>query len=251
MLHIDRLTKKYPGEDKAALDGISLKVEPGELVAVLGRSGAGKSTLIRCINRLVEPDDGTITWNGSRITGVDANSLRALRGEIGMVFQHFHLLPRVSVLTNVIVGAFAAMPLWRSMLWMFTEAHKQQAMDALREVGLEHLSGRRMEGLSGGQQQRVAIARVLMQKPNLLLGDEPISSLDPVTSERIMQFIVKLNQEQAITVLLNLHDVKLARQYATRLIGLSKGKMVFDGAVDRLGEAELEAIYPPDELAVK
>jgi phosphonate transport system ATP-binding protein len=247
MLRIEDLTKTYPGEKVPALGGISLEVNQGEFVAILGRSGAGKSTLIRCVNRLVEPDKGKISWDGKAITGIGARELRNIRGEIGMVFQHFHLLPRVSVLTNVLAGAFAVIPLWRSLLWSYTAEQKKQALKALEQVGLDHLASRRVEELSGGQQQRVAIARVLMQKPKLLLGDEPVSSLDPVTSERVMQFMGKLHQEQGMTIILNLHDVNLARKHATRLIGLSKGKLVFDGKPSELGDAELAAIYPNDE----
>ncbi|PZD94589.1 phosphonate ABC transporter ATP-binding protein [Paenibacillus sambharensis] len=246
MLEITGLTKRYPGEKQPALQDINLKVKEGEFVAVLGRSGAGKSTLIRCINRLVEPDSGSIVWKGRRITGMNASELRSLRREIGFVFQHFNLLPRLPVLTNVIAGRFGMMPRWRSLTGLFTEGDRKLALASLEEVGLASLAAKRVEALSGGQRQRVAIARVLMQQPSLLLGDEPISSLDPVTSERIMRYIGGLHRERGMTVLLNLHDVISAKAFATRIIGLSGGRIVFDGLPQQLGDQELIRIYPPD-----
>jgi len=232
-----------------ALDRIDLRVAPGEFVAMLGRSGAGKSTLIRCINRLAEPDAGEVVWNGRSITGMDARALRAVRGEIGMVFQHFNLIPRLSVLTNVMTGRFAAMPRWRSLLGAFAPSDRERAMAALREVGLERYAGRRTEELSGGQKQRVAIARVIMQRPALLLGDEPLSSLDTVTAKRVMSYIDRMHRELGVTVLLNLHDVETARAHASRIVGIREGRIVFDGPPDRLGEDQLQRIYPPDEDA--
>jgi phosphonate transport system ATP-binding protein len=241
------VTKRYQGEKSAALDGIDLRILSGEFVAVLGRSGAGKSTLIRCINRLVEPDAGEVKWNGRLITALNARELRSVRSEIGMIFQHFNLLPRLSVLTNVIAGRLADMPRWRTMLGAFSAEDRSRALTALREVGLEPLAERRVEELSGGQKQRVAIARVIMQQPSLLLGDEPISSLDAVTAERVMIFIAGLHRDRGLTVVLNLHDVAAARAYATRIIGLTAGRITFDGTPDQLGDNELRIIYPPDE----
>ncbi|MCZ8520717.1 MULTISPECIES: phosphonate ABC transporter ATP-binding protein [Paenibacillus] len=247
-LEIRGLSKRYPGAKEAALQEVSLTVRPGEWVAVLGRSGAGKSSLIRCINRLVEPDSGEVRWAGQPVTGVTGSELRRLRGDIGMIFQHYNLLPRLSVLTNVIAGRFADIPLRQSLLGMFSGAYKAQAMEALRSVGLAHLAGRKVEALSGGQRQRVAIARVLMQEPQLLLGDEPVSSLDPVTAERVLDFIRTLHR-RGMTIVTNLHDVNAARNYATRIIGLAHGGIVFDGRPEELGEAELQRIYPPDDDA--
>ncbi|AEI41156.1 phosphonate ABC transporter ATP-binding protein [Paenibacillus mucilaginosus] len=245
-LEIRGLTKQYPGAKEAALQDVTLTVRPGEWVAVLGRSGAGKSSLIRCINRLIEPDSGEIRWAGQPVTGVSGSELRRLRGDIGMIFQHYNLLPRLSVLTNVIAGRFADIPLRQSLLGVFSGAYKAQAMEALRSVGLAHLAGRKVEALSGGQRQRVAIARVLMQDPQLLLGDEPVSSLDPVTAVRVLDFIGTLHR-RGMTVVTNLHDVHAARRYATRIIGLAHGGIVFDGPPEELGEAELQRIYPPDD----
>jgi ABC-type phosphate/phosphonate transport system, ATPase component len=188
------LVKHYPGAREPALKGIDLTVAPGEFVAVLGRSGAGKSTLIRCINRLVEPTAGTITWNGQPITGLHPRELLRVRCGIGMIFQHFNLIPRLDVLTNVIVGRMCTLALWRSLLGVFPPKLIEEAMAALERVGIAHLAHRRVEELSGGQQQRVAIARVLMQKPKMILGDEPVASLDPVTARSILDFLKELNE---------------------------------------------------------
>ncbi|RCW51893.1 phosphonate ABC transporter ATP-binding protein [Paenibacillus prosopidis] len=247
MLELKGISKRYAGEKTFALNRVDLRIMPGEFVAVLGRSGAGKSSLIRCINRLEEPDAGEVVWNGQSITGMNARELRSIRGEIGMVFQHFNLLPRMSVLTNVIAGSFAVMPRWRSLIGAFTREDRTRALSALREVGLEELAKRRVEDLSGGQKQRVAIARVLMQQPTLLLGDEPISSLDAVTAKRVMTYIAGLHIERGITIVLNLHDVAMARAYATRIVGITAGCITFDDTPEQLGEDELRLIYPPDE----
>ncbi|MCF2941051.1 phosphonate ABC transporter ATP-binding protein [Paenibacillus alkaliterrae] len=246
-MELKGVRKRYNGEKKAALAGIDLRIKHGEFVAVLGRSGAGKSTLIRCINRIVEPDEGEIVWNDRSITGMNPQQLRSIRGEIGMVFQHFNLLPRLSVWTNVIAGRFARMHRLRSLVGVFSKEDRMHALSALREVGLEALARRRVEELSGGQKQRVAIARVLMQQPTLLLGDEPISSLDAVTAKRVMTFIAALHRERGMTVVLNLHDVAMARAYATRIIGVTAGRITFDGTPEQLGDKELRIIYPPDE----
>ncbi|WP_424767578.1 phosphonate ABC transporter ATP-binding protein [Paenibacillus sp. sgz302251] len=247
MLELKGICKKYPGEKSPALDRVDLSIRPGEFVAVLGRSGAGKSTLIRCINRLVEPDSGEIVWNNRLVTRMNPQQLRSMRSEMGMVFQQFNLLPRMTVLTNVIAGHFADMPLWRSLIGAFRREDQARALAALREVGIAHLAKRRVEGLSGGQKQRVAIARVLMQQPSLLLGDEPISNLDAVTAERVMMFIRSMHVERGITIVLNLHDVAIARAYATRIIGITDGRISFDGTPDQLGDKELRTIYPLDE----
>lgn len=214
---------------------------------MLGRSGAGKSTLIRCINRLVEPDAGEILWGDRPITEVGSSELRAMRGKIGMIFQHFNLLPRLSVLINVMVGSFSGMPLWRCVFSLFTSDQRKAALDALNRVGLKHLAESRVEDLSGGQQQRVAIARILIQNHPLLLGDEPTSNLDPITAERILELIAMLHKEQHMTVVLNLHDITMACKYATRIIGISKGIIVFDGPTTNLGERELQIIYPSEK----
>ncbi|MFD2610951.1 phosphonate ABC transporter ATP-binding protein [Paenibacillus gansuensis] len=251
MLEIKGLRKHYRGGGGAgtpALDGISLRIAEGEFTAVLGPSGAGKSTLIRCINRLVEPDAGEVIWNGKPVTGSPPEELRNIRAEIGMVFQQMQLLSRLSVMTNVIAGQFARMPRWRSLLGVFPAEAARQARSALAEVGLSGLEGRRVDALSGGQQQRAAIARVIMQQPKLLLGDEPISSLDAVNAERVLALIARLHREKGMTVVLNLHNVAMAKRYASRIIGLTAGRITFDGPPEQLGEHELKRIYPPDPV---
>lgn len=248
MLEITGLKKHYSGEAAPALNGIDLKVEAGEMVAVLGRSGAGKSTLIRCINRLVEPDAGTIRWKGQAITGVRGEELRRLRGKIGMVFQNDDLLPKLNVLTNVMVGAFSEMPRWRALLFAFTKRHREEAEAALQKVGLRGQGRKQTDELSGGQKQRVAIARSLMQRPDILLGDEPVASLDPVTSVQIMELLAELHRTEGLTLILNLHDVELAKTYAKRIIGLQGGAIVFDGPPEKLNDEALKRIYPPDPV---
>jgi phosphonate transport system ATP-binding protein len=248
MLEIANLYKKYPGTTAPAINRLNLTIEKGEFVGILGKSGAGKSTLIRCINRLVEPDQGRILWNGTNITRLHQRELLKVRCGIGMIFQQFNLIPRLDVLTNVMVGQFCTIPLWRSILGAFPPKDIEQGMEALRRVKIEHLAHKRVDELSGGQQQRVAIARVLMQKPKMILGDEPVASLDPVTSKTILDFIAELHQIEKITVILNLHDVALAQKYAKRIIGIADGEVVFDGRPDQLGEAELELIYPEESL---
>jgi phosphonate transport system ATP-binding protein len=246
LLKLQEISKTYRGSSYAALDGINLTVERGEFVAVLGRSGAGKSTLIRCINRLVEPDSGTILWAGRDITRMGEAELRQARGDMGMIFQHFNLLPRLSVMTNVLSGRFVSMPAWRSLLGIFTTKDKQDALYALRQVEMENKAQQRVDALSGGQQQRVAIARALMQNPSVLLGDEPVSSLDQVTAGRIMDIVARLHQERGMTVIMNLHNVELARAYSTRVIGMAAGSIVFDGPPEHLDDPALLRIYPDE-----
>lgn len=250
MLEIAGLTKQYAGTTSPALDGVHLTIREGEFVGILGRSGAGKSTLIRCINRLVEPDRGKIVWNTTDITALSHGELLKVRCRIGMIFQQFNLLPRLDVLTNVMVGQFCSIPLWRSALAAFSAEHVEKAMDALKRVEMDHLAHKRVDDLSGGQQQRVAIARVLMQKPAMILGDEPVASLDPVTARTIMNFISELHKSEGKMIIMNLHDVELAKKYADRIIGISDGKVVYDGKPDSLGDAELALIYPDEQMAV-
>lgn len=247
MLALVNVTKQYAQEQRPALDQVNLQIDAGQIIGVLGKSGAGKSTLIRCMNRLVEPDSGAVIWKGQNLMSSNKHMLRKQRAEIGMIFQHFHLLPRTSVLTNVMVGGFSAMPLWRSVTGMFTKAERLRAMEALNEVGLEAYQNRRVEELSGGQKQRVAIARVLVQRPVLLLGDEPVSSLDPLTADRIMRLLLKLQQDRGLTMVLNLHDVAIAKTYCTRIIGLTDGRISFDGTPSMLDEAALASIYPAED----
>lgn len=247
MLELINLTKQYPKAKLPAIKNINLTFEPGEFVGVLGRSGAGKSTLIRCINQLVEPTSGRVIWSGKDLTSVPKRQLLKVRCDMGMIFQNFNLIERLDVLTNVIVGRFCSIPLWRGLLGSFTKEQIADATQALERVGIAHLADRRVEELSGGQRQRVAIARVLMQKPKLILGDEPVASLDPITSVQIMDFMREIHDMEKITSIVNLHDVELAKKYSTRIIGIAGGQVVFDGPPAELDEDALHRIYVPDE----
>jgi phosphonate transport system ATP-binding protein len=248
MLQLLNVTKKYPKTREPAIKDINLTFQPGEFVGVLGRSGAGKSTLIRCINQLVRPSSGIVMWNGKDITQVHSRQLLKVRCDMGMIFQNFNLIERLDVLTNVIVGRFCTVSLWRGLLGTFMQSEIDAALHALERVGIKHLAERKVEDLSGGQQQRVAIARVLMQKPRLLLGDEPVASLDPITSVQIMNFLKEIHELENITTIVNLHDVELAKKYSNRIIGIAGGKVVFDGSPQQLDEEALHKIYIPDEL---
>lgn len=247
MLQLMNITKQYTKAKQPAIENINLTFEPGEFVGVLGRSGAGKSTLIRCINQLVRPTSGRIIWNEKDITAVPKRQLLKVRCDMGMIFQNFNLIDRLDVITNVIVGRFCTVSLWRGIFGTFPKEYIDEAMEALKRVGLSHLAHRRVEELSGGQRQRVAIARVLMQKPRLILGDEPVASLDPITSVQIMNFIKEIHELEKITTILNLHDVELAKKYSTRIIGIANGSVVFDGTPDQLTEEALHQIYIPDD----
>ncbi|OUM89121.1 MAG: phosphonate ABC transporter ATP-binding protein [Bacillus thermozeamaize] len=244
MLEIRDLVKQYPGRGRPALDGVHLTVEKGEFIAILGLSGAGKSTLIRCINRLIEPTGGAILWQGENVLRKKGDGLRAYRRQIGMIFQNFHLIDRLSVFQNVLVGRFGVTPLWRVLLQRFREEDKRMAMQALERVGMADLHRVRADRLSGGQRQRVAIARALAQRPALILGDEPISSLDPATATAVMELLKSINQQEGITMVLNLHSVAVAKQYASRIIGLAGGKVVYDGTPQELDDSALSVIYP-------
>ncbi|WP_456275378.1 phosphonate ABC transporter ATP-binding protein [Bacillus sp. AK128] len=243
MLEVKNLQKKYNKASSPALNDVSFSIQQGEFVAVLGLSGAGKSTLIRCINRLVEPSSGDVIWNNQSILTFKGEQLRKYRSSIGMIFQSFNLIERMSTLTNVLVGFLGAIPLWRGLFFRFTKEEKRQASQALERVGLKDFASQRVSKLSGGQRQRVAIARSLVQRPKIILGDEPVASLDPNTSVQVMSLLKEINNQDRITMVINLHDVKLAKEFATRIIGISNGKVVFDGKPDELTQEDLENIY--------
>jgi phosphonate transport system ATP-binding protein len=242
MLQLHHLSKTYPNGTRALRD-VSLEVTEGEFVAVVGLSGAGKSTLLRCVNRLVEPTAGRVVLDGLDVTSADARTLRAARARIGMVFQQFNLVRRLPVLTNVLIGRLGATPPWWSLAFRFVAADVEQALANLERVGLREFATQRADTLSGGQQQRVGIARALMQRPRLLLADEPVASLDPATSHTILRHLEALNQSEGITVLCNLHFLSLARRYATRVVALRAGQVVFDGLPGELDEVRFRAIY--------
>ncbi len=242
MLEVGKLEKTYPTGDHA-LRGVSLTIDGHDAVFVIGPSGAGKSTLLRCINRLVEPDGGSVRLDGREITALAGADLRAARRDMAMIFQEFNLVERLSVMENVLSGRLGYVTMWKAWRRRFPAADVQAAFRTLARVGLDGFENKRADELSGGQRQRVGIARALVQRPKILLVDEPTSSLDPRTSEAVMRLIVELAAEDGIPALVNIHDVPLARAFARRIIGLNAGSVVYDGPVDGLTEATLERIY--------
>ena len=250
MLEIRNLNKIYPGGVHALKD-VSFKVEDGEFLVLIGLSGSGKSTLLRCINRLVEPTSGQIIWNGVDITAASPAELRLIRRQIGMIFQQFNLVKRLSVMTNVLSGRLGYVSPWRSLINYWTEEEKRMAMANLERVGIADQAWKRADELSGGQQQRVAIARALMQQPKLILADEPVASLDPATSHSVMKYILELNRKDGITVICSLHFLSLARQYGTRIIALRDGHIVFDGKPEEIDDRRFKEIYGEEAIEVE
>ena len=239
---IDDVTVRYRN-GVTALKGVSLDIAGGEMVSIVGLSGSGKSTLIRTINGLVPVTSGTVTVGGVRVDLARGRDLRRLRGEIGMIFQSFNLAGRTSVLNNVLVGRFSRTSWWRSLLGAPTPHDRELAFEALDRVGILAKAWTRADALSGGQQQRVAIARALAQEPRLMLADEPVASLDPPTAIAVMNDLQRINRDLGITVLTNLHLMDLARRYATRMIGLRAGEIVYDGPAASATDADFEEIY--------
>ena len=245
MLVVENLTKVYDN-GTVALKNVSFEVQDGEFLVVIGLSGSGKSTLLRCINRLIEPTEGRIYWNGKDITQASDAEMRQIRREIGMIFQHFNLVERSSVLTNVLTGRCGYVNPWWSLLNYFPEEEKQRAMRALERVGIADKAHNRADALSGGQKQRVGIARALMQDPKMILADEPVASLDPVLANSILDYLEKLNREQNITVLCSLHYLDLVQRYASRVIGLRDGELVYEGSredIRSITDEEFKQIY--------
>ena len=242
MLKIEKLSKTYDS-GTYALQDVSLVIDPGEFVVVLGKSGSGKSTLLRCINRLVEPTSGRIFLNETEITGASPSRLRELRKKIGMVFQQYNLVERFSVQTNVLSGKLASMSNIASLLNLFPEADVEKSRQVLNRLGLAGKDLKRSDKLSGGQQQRVGLARALMQNPQLILADEPVSSLDPATSNQIMDLLAEFNEKDGMAVICNLHLPSLAKAYGSRIILLSKGRIVYDGSPTDLSEDKLNSFY--------
>jgi phosphonate transport system ATP-binding protein len=226
-----------------AVADVSLEIRPGSFVGVIGRSGAGKSTLLRMINRLVDPSEGRILFDGVDVTGLRGRALREWRARAAMIFQQFNLVPRLDVLTNVLLGRLSRHRTLPSLLNRFTDAERAMAVEALERLDLLAHAFQRAGTLSGGQQQRVAIARALMQQPSMLLADEPIASLDPRNAARVMDSLRAINREEGLTILCNLHTLDAARQYCQRILGLAKGRVVFDGAPAELTPAVMRAIY--------
>ncbi len=228
---------------KAAVADVSFQIERGSFVGVIGRSGAGKSTLLRLINRLIDPTEGRILFDGREVTTLRGRELREWRAQAAMIFQQFNLVGRLDVLTNVLMGRLAAAPQWRSLLNYWPDDDKAIAISALEQFDIAALAAQRADRLSGGQQQRVAIARALVQEPQIVLADEPIASLDPRNTQIVMDALLRINKHFGITVICNLHSLEIARGYCGRLIGMAAGRVVFDGAPEQLTDAAAREIY--------
>lgn len=242
-LAIEHLSKVYERGKVRALNDVSFEVHKGEFLVLIGLSGSGKSTLLRCVNRLVEPTSGRVILDGTDVTRLSARALRRTRRRIGMVFQQFNLVKRSTVLANVLAGRLGYVSTARSLVGRFPREDLERAERCLARVGLTEKMHVRAAELSGGQQQRVGIARALMQEPEILLADEPVSALDPATSHSVMQYIEQMNREDGVTVLASLHFLSLARRYGTRIIALKDGRVVFDGPPAAIDDAKFKEIY--------
>jgi len=252
MLEIKNLTKIYD-DGTVALRDVSFQVADGEFLIIIGLSGSGKSTLLRCINRLIDPTEGQIIWDGADITAAEPAQLRHIRRQIGMVFQQFNLVKRSTVLTNVLAGRLGYVNPWPSLLHRFPKEDQELALQALKRMGITDQAHKRADDLSGGQQQRVGIARALMQQPRIILADEPVASLDPVLAHSILEHLEQLNQEDDITILCSLHYLDLVQRYATRVIGLRDGQIVYRGSqedIRAMTDAEFKEIYGAEAVRV-
>ncbi len=246
MLRLESLVKRYKTGDEA-LKGIDLEVPDGQVMALIGPSGAGKSTLIRCVNRLVEPTSGRIYLGDLELTTLSAGQLRKARRRMGMIFQEYALVERLSVMENVLSGRLGYSGFWRSYFRKFPQSDIDEAFRLLERVGLDHMVDKRADELSGGQRQRVGICRALIQNPELLLIDEPTASLDPKTSRQIMRLVVELCEERHLAAIINIHDVLLAQMFAKRVVGLENGTVVYDGPADKLTADVLTQIYGEED----
>jgi len=246
MLRLESLTKRYRTGDQA-LKGVSLEIPDGQVMALIGPSGAGKSTLIRCINRLVEPTSGSAILNDINLTALSQGGLRAARRRMGMIFQEYALVERLTVMENVLSGRLGYVNFWQSWFRRFPASDIQEAFRLLDRVGLMEMADKRADELSGGQRQRVGIARALIQNPELLLVDEPTASLDPKTSRQTMRLICELCRERGLAAIINIHDVQLAQMFAERIVGLRLGEIVYDGPPDGLTPDVLTEIYGEED----
>lgn len=242
MIQVSGLTKVFPDGTKA-LSSVTVDIPDGDFIAVIGLSGAGKSTFLRCLNRLVEPSSGDIVVNGKNVAQLHGRQLQRYRRTVGFIFQQFNLVERATVLDNVLSGRLGYHPTWRGLLGLFTDEDTQIATAAIHAVGLGGREEARVDQLSGGQQQRVAIARAMAQEPQLVLADEPMASLDPRLSDVILGILKDYNEDNGVTVLVNIHVLALARRYAKRILAFNKGELVFDGSVDELDDELEERIY--------
>lgn len=242
MIEFKNVSKRYPNGFEA-LKNINLTIEQGEFVAIIGLSGAGKSTLIRTINRMHDITSGSLTVDGTDVMSLHGKSLRSFRRRIGMIFQSFNLITRTTVIKNVLTAFVPDLPWWRAAFGVFTKEEKMKALESLDKVGILDKAFVRADQLSGGQQQRVALARTLAQNPQIILADEPVAALDPVTAKQVMDDFKRINKDMDISVLINIHHVELALQYADRVVGIRAGEIVYDGPVDKVDRQVLDSIY--------
>ena len=242
MIKFDKVNKFYPN-GLHALKNVSLEIKQGEFVAIIGLSGAGKSTLLRTINRMHDISEGSLTVNGQEVNDLSGKDLRKFRRKVGMVFQSFNLVTRTTVINNVLTSRVPDMPLWKSIIGLYSKEDKVIALEALDKVGILDKAYVRADQLSGGQQQRVALARTLAQKPEIILADEPVAALDPITAKQVMDDFKKINKELNMSVLINIHHVDLALKYADRVIGIKAGEIVYDGPATKVDSEVLKQIY--------
>ena len=242
MIKFENVSVTYPGGVKA-LDNVSLEINEGDFLIIVGMSGAGKSTLLRTVNNLVKPTEGEVFVDSRNVTKANKKDLKKIRSDIGMIFQTFNLVNRSSVLKNVLTGRLSQVSTLRSILGLWPNEDKQIAFESLNQVEILEKAYVRGSNLSGGQQQRVGIARALAQKPKVMLADEPVASLDPITSRVVMKYLKEINQELGITTIVNLHFLDLAKEFGERLIGLKDGKLVYDGKVEDVSDEDFENIY--------
>lgn len=242
MIRFDHVSKVYPN-GTVGLDDISLEIEQGEFVGIIGLSGAGKSTLLRSINRMHDVTGGSLTVDGQDVSALRGKPLRRFRRNIGMIFQSFNLVTRTTVIRNVLMARVPDMPFWRVFFGAFKKQDKLLALECLDKVGILDKAYIRADQLSGGQQQRVVLARTLAQNPKIILADEPVAALDPVTAKQVMEDFVRINRDMNISILINIHHVELALTYANRIIGIRAGQIVFDGPSAEVTQDVLNAIY--------
>lgn len=242
MINFKNVGKVYPN-GTVGLKDVNLTINDGEFIAIIGRSGAGKSTLIRAINKMHSVTSGTLLVDDVDVRTIDGKQLRKLRRKIGMIFQSFNLVTRTTVIKNVLTGFVPDLPFYRSIFGIFPQEMKIKALEALDKVGILDKAYIRVDQLSGGQQQRVALARTLAQNPKVILADEPVAALDPVTAKQVMDDFLHINQEMGITVLINIHHVELALEYASRVIGIKEGQIIYDGPSNKVDDDVLSQIY--------
>ncbi|MBD8070824.1 phosphonate ABC transporter ATP-binding protein [Bacillus sp. PS06] len=243
MLEIKDLSVRYKDSKTNALTSVNLTFKKEEFICILGKSGAGKSTLIRCINGLQKPTNGEIFWKGEPLSTKNEEQLRLVRREMGMIFQHFNLIPRLTVIQNVLTGLFGYRNSFKNLIGWYSSDEIKEAKQVMSDVGLAEFMDRRVEHLSGGQKQRVGIARAIVQHPKVLLGDEPVASLDPGTSNHVFTLIKEMHLRHQLLTIINVHDVALAKRYATRIIALKDGKVLFDGKPEAFTDKEYHEVY--------